>query len=125
MNHGSPLIIGDDTNLQWRTSGRRANQHHDCRVICFECPPMVSQCVNHVFIGDTVFACARLDVHQSHNISAATDRQQMLTVQVPYPLGSQERSGLTPVYLGFPSVGGATRTLTPRGAPAGEYLLVA
>jgi hypothetical protein len=44
--------------------------------------PMVSYCMNHVFIGDTVLACARLNVHQSHSIPPPADRQQMLTLGI-------------------------------------------
>ena len=41
----------------------RSDEHRDVGIIGLEAAPVVSQFVEHVVIGDTVLAGARLDVH--------------------------------------------------------------
>jgi hypothetical protein len=43
---------------------------------------VVSQCVEHVVIGDTVLACARLDVHLLRLCIGSPHRQHVLTTTV-------------------------------------------
>jgi len=55
--------IVDDTDLQRLTVRRWSDEHRDVSIVGLEASPVVSQCVEHVVIGDTVLAGARLDVH--------------------------------------------------------------
>jgi hypothetical protein len=57
------VIIIDDTDFQRLSVRGRSNEHRDVGVIGLESSPVVSECVEHVVIGDTVLAGARLDVH--------------------------------------------------------------
>ena len=63
MNDRNAVGIIDDTNLQRLIVRRRCDEHRDVGIIGLEASPVVSQCVEHVVIGDTVLAGARLDVH--------------------------------------------------------------
>ncbi len=63
MDDRNAVGIIDNTDLHRSTVRRRADEHRDVGIIGFEASPMVSQCVKHVVIGDTVLAGARLDVH--------------------------------------------------------------
>ncbi len=63
MDDRNAVGIIDNTNLQRSTVRRRSDEHRDVGVVGFEASPVVSQCVEHVVIGDTVLAGARLDVH--------------------------------------------------------------
>jgi hypothetical protein len=52
----------DDADLQGLAVRGRSDQHRDVEIVGLEASPVVSQCVEHVVIGDTVLAGARLDV---------------------------------------------------------------
>jgi len=52
----------DDTDLQRLAVLGRSDEHRDVGIIGLEASPVVSECVEHVAIGDTVLAGARLDV---------------------------------------------------------------
>ena len=65
MNYGDALIVLDNTNLQRLTSSGRADEHGDGWIVGLEGSPMVSNCVQHVVVGDSVLAGCRLDVHNS------------------------------------------------------------
>jgi hypothetical protein len=53
----------DDTDFQRLTVRRWSDEHRDVGIVSVEASPVVSECVEHVVIGDTVLAGARLDVH--------------------------------------------------------------
>ncbi len=63
MDDRDAIGIIDNANFQRLPVRRRPDEHRDVGVIGFEASPVVSQCVEHVVIGDTVLAGARLDVH--------------------------------------------------------------
>jgi hypothetical protein len=63
MDDRNAIGIIDDTNLQRLAVRGRSDEHRDVGIIGLEASPVVSQCVEHVVIGDTVLASARLDVH--------------------------------------------------------------
>jgi hypothetical protein len=53
----------DDADLQGLAARGRSDEHGDVGIVGFEASPVVSQCMEHVVIGDTVLAGARLDVY--------------------------------------------------------------
>jgi hypothetical protein len=59
------VIIIHDTDFQRLSVRGRSNEHRDVGIIGLESSPVVSECVEHVVIGDTVLAGARFDVHRS------------------------------------------------------------
>jgi hypothetical protein len=63
MDDRNAVGVIDDTNLQRLTVRGRSDEHRDVGIIGLESSPVVSECVEHVVIGDTVLAGARLDVH--------------------------------------------------------------
>ena len=63
MDDCGAIGIIDNANLQRLTVRRRSDEHRDGRIIRLEASPVVSECMEHVVIGDTVLAGARLDVH--------------------------------------------------------------
>jgi hypothetical protein len=63
MDDRYAVVIIDNTNLERFTVRGRSDEHRDVGVVGFEASPVVSQCVEHVVVGDTVLAGARLDVH--------------------------------------------------------------
>jgi len=63
MDDCGAIGIIDNANLQRLTVRRRSDEHRDGGIIRLEASPVVSECVEHVVIGDTVLAGARLDVH--------------------------------------------------------------
>jgi hypothetical protein len=63
MNDRDAIGIIDNTNLQRLAVRGRSDEHRDVGIVGLEAAPVVSQCVEHVVIGDTVLAGARLDVH--------------------------------------------------------------
>jgi hypothetical protein len=63
MDDRDAVGIIDDADLQRFTVRGRADERRDVGIIGLEASPVVSQCVEHVVIGDTVLAGARLDVH--------------------------------------------------------------
>jgi hypothetical protein len=63
VNDRNTIGIIDDADLQRCSVRRRSNEHRHVRIIGLEPSPVVSECMEHVVIGDTVLAGARLDVH--------------------------------------------------------------
>ncbi len=63
MDDRNAIGVIDDTNLQRFTVRGRSDEHRDIGIVSLEASPVVSQCMEHVVIGDTVLAGARLDVH--------------------------------------------------------------
>jgi hypothetical protein len=63
MNDRDVVGVIDNTDLQRFTVRGRSDEHRDVGIIGLEASPVVSQCMEHVVIGDTVLASARLDVH--------------------------------------------------------------
>ncbi len=63
MDDRNAIGIVDNTNLQRLTVHRWSDEHRDVGIVGLEASPVVSQCMEHVVIGDTVLAGARLDVH--------------------------------------------------------------
>lgn len=55
--------IIDDSDFQRLSVCGWSNEHRDLGMVRLECSPVMSECVDHVVIGDTVLAGARLDVH--------------------------------------------------------------
>ncbi len=60
MDDRNAVGIIDNTNLQRLTVCGWSDEHRDVGVIGLESSPVESRCVEHVVIGDTVLACARL-----------------------------------------------------------------
>lgn len=63
MEDRDAVGIIDNTNLQRLTVRGWSNEHRDVGIVRLEASPVVSECVEHVVIGDIVLAGARLDVH--------------------------------------------------------------
>jgi hypothetical protein len=63
MDDGDSLVIIDNTRLKWFGGCRRADVHRDGRIVGLERSPVVAHRVQHVEVGETVLAGARLDVH--------------------------------------------------------------
>ena len=63
MNDRDAIGIIDNTNFQRLTLRGRSDEHRDVGIVGLEASPVVSECVEHVVIGDTVLAGACLDVH--------------------------------------------------------------
>lgn len=63
MDDRNAIGVIDHTDLQWLAIGGRSDEHRDVGIVGLEASPVVSECVEHVVIGDTVLAGARLDVH--------------------------------------------------------------
>jgi hypothetical protein len=63
MDDRNAVGVIDDTNLQRFTLRGRADEHRDVGIVSLEASPVVSQRMEHVVVGDTVLAGARLDVH--------------------------------------------------------------
>jgi len=64
MDDRHTIDVIDNANLQRLAVRRWSDEHRDVGIIGLEASPVVSECVEHVVIGDTVLACARLDVHR-------------------------------------------------------------
>jgi len=63
MDDRNAVGVIDDTDLQRLTVRGRSDEHRDVGIVGLEPSPVVSQCMEHVVIRDTVLAGARLDVH--------------------------------------------------------------
>jgi len=63
MDHRCSILVGDDADLQRLRARRRTDEHRDRVVVGLEGLPVMSKGVEHVVVGDTVLAGARLDVH--------------------------------------------------------------
>ena len=64
MDDRTTIVFADHSDFEQFGMTRRPNEHRDVGVICLEGSPVVSHCMQHVVIGDTVLAGARLDVHR-------------------------------------------------------------
>lgn len=56
-------LVDDDPHLEERSRRRRPDEHRDGRVVGLERLEVVSECVQHVLVADTVLAGAGFDVH--------------------------------------------------------------
>jgi hypothetical protein len=63
MDDRNTIGVVDNADLQRLTVRGRSDEHRDVGIIGVESSPVVSQRMEHVVIGDTVLAGARLDVH--------------------------------------------------------------
>ena len=63
MDDRDASSVIDDADFQRLSIRGRSDEHRDVGIIGLESSPVVSECVEHVVIGDTVLAGARLDVH--------------------------------------------------------------
>ena len=63
MDDRDAVGVIDDADLQGLTVRGRSDEHRDVGIVGLEASPVVSQCMEHVVVGDTVLAGARLDVH--------------------------------------------------------------
>ena len=63
MDDRDAVGVIDDTDFQRLAARGRADEHGDVGIVGLEASPVVSQRMEHVVIGDTVLAGARLDVH--------------------------------------------------------------
>ena len=63
MDDRDAIGVIDDADLQRLAVRGRSDEHGDVGIVGLEASPVVSQCMEHVVIGDTVLAGARLDVH--------------------------------------------------------------
>lgn len=63
MDDLEAIGVIDDADLQGFAARGRSDEHGDVGIVGLEPPPVVSQCMEHVVIGDTVLGGARLDVH--------------------------------------------------------------
>jgi hypothetical protein len=63
MDDRDAIGIIDDADLQGLAVRGRSDEHRDVGIVGLEAAQVVSQYVEHVVIGDTVLADARLDVH--------------------------------------------------------------
>jgi len=63
MDDRDAVGVVDDADLQGLAARGRSDEHGDVGIVGLEASPVVSQCMEHVVIGDTVLAGARLDVH--------------------------------------------------------------
>jgi hypothetical protein len=61
---GDAFLVDDDADLEWCCGGRRADEHRHVGVVGLERSPVMSKCVQHVVVGDTVLAGAPIDVHE-------------------------------------------------------------
>ena len=72
MDHGHALIILNHADLQRFADRGRPDEHCDCRMVGFECSPVMSKCVEHVIVCDAVLAGCGLDVH-SHSVRSSEE----------------------------------------------------
>ena len=63
MDDRDTIGVIDDADLQRLAVRGRSDEHRDVGIVGLEASPVVSQCMEHVVIGDTVLAGACLDVH--------------------------------------------------------------
>ena len=63
MNDRDTLIISNHSHFERDSVCRRPDEHGYIRIIGLERSPVMSYCVQHVVVGDTVLAGARLNVH--------------------------------------------------------------
>ncbi len=63
MDDRDAIGVIDDADFQRLAVRGRSDEHRDVGIVGLEASPVVSQCMEHVVIGDTVLAGARLDVH--------------------------------------------------------------
>ena len=63
MNDRDAIGIIHNADLQRLTDRGRTDEHRDIGIVRLEASPVMSECMEHVVIGDTVLASARLDIH--------------------------------------------------------------
>ncbi len=63
MDDRDTIGVIDDADLQRLAVGGRSDEHRDVGIVGLETSPVVSECMEHVVVGDTVLAGARFDVH--------------------------------------------------------------
>ncbi len=63
MDDRNAVGIIDNADLQRLAVRGGSDEHCDVGIVGLEASPVVPQCMEHVVIGDTVLAGARLDVH--------------------------------------------------------------
>ncbi len=63
MDDRDAIGVIDDADFQRLAARGRPDEHRDVGIVGLEASSVVSQCMEHVVIGDTVLAGARLDVH--------------------------------------------------------------
>ena len=62
MDDRDTIGVIDDADLQRLAVRGRSDEHRDVGIVGLEASPVVSQRMEHVVVGDTVLAGARLDV---------------------------------------------------------------
>lgn len=63
MNNGNAFSVNDNADFERVASLRRSDKHDHFRIVRFEGLPVMSNGVEHIFIGDSVFVGRRFDVH--------------------------------------------------------------
>ena len=63
MDDRHAVRIIDNSDLQRLTGHGRSDEHRHVGIIGLEASPVMSECVEHVVVGDIVLAGARLDIH--------------------------------------------------------------
>jgi hypothetical protein len=63
MDDRNTIGVIDDADLHGLAARGGSDEHGDVGIVGLEASPVVSQCMEHVVIGDTVLAGARPDVH--------------------------------------------------------------
>jgi hypothetical protein len=63
MDDRDAIGVIDNADFQRLAVRGRSDEHRDVGIVGLEASPVVSQCMEHVVIGDTVLSGARLDVH--------------------------------------------------------------
>mgnify|MGYP007046912123 FL=1 len=64
MNDRDVLVVTDHPDFERPSVAGRSDEHRDAGISCLERSPVVSECMQHVVIRDTVLAGARLDVNE-------------------------------------------------------------
>ena len=63
MDDRDAIGVIDNADLQRLAARGRSDEHRDIGIVSLEASPVVSQCREHVVIGDTVLAGVRLHDH--------------------------------------------------------------
>jgi hypothetical protein len=64
VNDCHTLVVRDHTHLERCRVRRRTDERRHVGIVGLERSPVMSKSVQHVFVGDTVLAGARSDVHE-------------------------------------------------------------
>ena len=65
MDDRDAIVVNHDADLERSRRHRRPDEHRHVRVVGLERSPVMSNCVQHVVVGDTVLAGAGFDVYQT------------------------------------------------------------